>query len=209
MLLLDFYSRSIPPDYNGEKFERDYVSDDSTIKGSKGGLQLDSQGNLRTKYPWDRSRRRKSVDSDGYSDSDLSRSSNSSRRKVEPINKKVIDEALKNFGTVGRVEAVEVIRKSSREIKERPDAEKPVKIPRPVASALVKEGSMRYPVPDYGQRKKIDIPNLRATRTHLRSIRDSSGELFEESCQVPDDTLQQEVIAITERLGQAEHPRSS
>ena len=108
--------RSIPPDYNDE-----LDSDDSTIKNPKsGGLQLDSQGNLSTRYPWDKNKRRKSIDSDLYSGSDRSRNSTGSRRKAEPINKEVIDAALRNYGTVGRVEAVEL----KRDLKEaKPDNE--------------------------------------------------------------------------------------
>ena len=147
---------------------------------------MDPKGNLTTRYPWEKSKRRKSVDSDAYSDSVSFTSSASSRRKVEPINKQVIDEALRNYGTVGRVEAVELKRDL---MKERPDNEKLVKIPRPVASALVKEGSMRYPTPDYGQKRRIDMPRLTATRTQLRSLRANSKEYVEISCQVPEDTF--------------------
>ena len=104
---------------------------------------------------------------------------------MEPINKDVIDEALRNYGTVGRVEAIEL----KRDLKERSENEKLVKIPRPVTSPLVKEGSMRYPTPDYGQKRRIDLPRLTATRTQLRSLRANSKEYVEESCQVPEDTF--------------------
>ncbi len=153
---------------------------------TKGGLQLDSQGNLSTRYPWEKSRRRKSVDSDiYYSDSDRSRSSTGSRRKAEPVNKDIIDEALRNYGTVGKVEALEI----NRNIRERPDSEKLVKIPRPVASGMVTEGSMRYPAPDYSPKKRIEMPRLTATRTRLRSFGGKTKHVVEESIQVPEDTF--------------------
>ena len=147
---------------------------------------MDSQGNLSSRYPWDKNKRRKSVESDLYSGSDRSRSSTRSRRKAEPINKDVIDAALRNYGTVGRVEALEL----KRDLKDsKSDNEELVKIPRPLASALVKEGPMRYPVPDYAEKRKIDVPRLTATRAQLRSIRANSKEYTEESCQVPEDTF--------------------
>ncbi len=175
-------SRSIPPDY---KDDRGYASDDSTLRGNKGGLQMGPDGTLRTRYPWETNTRgrRRSVESDLYTDS--SRSSTGSRRKAEPINKDIIDEALRNYGTVGRVEALGIQRP-----KERPDAERRVKIPRPVASGMVTEGSLRHPAPDYIQRKKIEMPRLTATRSQLRSMGFRPGrEQVETSCQVPEDTF--------------------
>ena len=193
------YCRSIPPDYNDE-----LESDDSTIKNPKsGGLQLDWQGNLSTRYPWDKNKRRKSIDSDLYSGSDRSRNSTGSRRKAEPINKEVIDAALRNYGTVGRVEAVEL----KRDLKEaKPDNDKLVKIPRPLASALVKEGSMRYPVPDYAEKRKIDVPRLTATRAQLRSIRANSKEYAEGSCQVPEDTFKRSSASSPKGWDELEMP---